>query len=385
MTEFRMPSLGADMESGTLVEWLKQPGDDLRRGDVVAVVETQKGAIEIEIFEDGVLETVTVQPGELVPVGQVLATIHKPGEPAAAAMKAPVAEPEPVSRPAPPPKPAGIPVEIPRGTPLKITPVAFRRAAELGIDPTGLQPDSHGVIGLAQVEAAASRAVPRGGIDLTEMRKAIAAAMAKSKREIPHYYVSSTFDVTTLFDGLAAENASRPVAARLLYAVPLLKAMALALRKVPALNGAYGDDGFVAAERVNIGVAISLRGGGLIAPAIHDVDQAPLDDLMGKLTDLVARVRGGRLRSSELADATVTLSNMGDRSADALTPVIYPPQVAILGCGQIVERPWIVDGQVAVRHVLTATVAGDHRASDGLRAAQFLARFEQLLRRPEEL
>jgi pyruvate dehydrogenase E2 component (dihydrolipoamide acetyltransferase) len=300
-------------------------------------------------------------------------------------MEAAVAEPKPVSRPAPAPKPAVIPVETPRGTPLKITPIAFRRAAELGVDPTSLQPDSHGVIGLAQVEAAAPRAAPRGGIDLTEMRKAIAAAMAKSKREIPHYYVSSTFDVTTLVDWLAAENASRPVAARQLYVVPLLKAMALALRKVPVLNGAYGDDGFVAAERVNIGVAISLRGGGLIAPAIHDVDHAPLDEVMGKLTDLVARVRRGRLRSSELADATVTLSNMGDRSADALMPVIYPPQVAILGCGQIVERPWIVDGRVAVRHVLTATVAGDHRASDGLRAAQFLARFEQLLRRPEEL
>jgi pyruvate dehydrogenase E2 component (dihydrolipoamide acetyltransferase) len=381
MNEFRMPSLGADMESGTLVEWLKQPGDDLKRGDVVAVVETQKGAIEIEVFEDGVLETVTVQPGELVPVGQVLATIRKPGQPATAPVEAPVAAPEL----APPSRPAAIPEETPRGTSLKITPVAFRRAVELGVDATSLQPDSHGVIGLAQVEAAAPRAVPRGGIDLTEMRKAIAAAMAKSKREIPHYYVSSTFDVTTLVDWLAAENASRPVSARLLYAVPLLKAMALALRKVPALNGAYADDRFVAAERVNIGVAISLRGGGLIAPAIHDVDQVSLDDLMGKLADLVARVRGGRLRSSELADATVTLSNMGDRSADALMPVIYPPQVAILGCGQIVERPWIVDGQVTVRHVLTATVAGDHRASDGLRAAQFLARFEQLLRRPEEL
>ena len=380
-----MPALGADMDWGIVIEWLKQPGDALKRGDIVAVVETQKGAIEIEVFQDGVLDAIKVEPGRKVPVGEVLATIRGPGEAAEGSVKAPpVAEkPKPVTTPAPAVAPMA---PVPAG--LRISPAARREAKRRGIDLTATAPGPDGIIGLREIESAApvpARAVGPKGLDLDEMRKAIAAVMARSKREIPHYYVSRVIDVGSLMDWLAGENAKRSVEARLLYVVPLLKAAALALKKAPQLNGRFEDGEFRPSEAVHIGAATAIRGGGLIAPAIHDVDTLDLDLLMDKLRDLVARVRGGRLRSSELMDPTVTLSNLGEDTADAMYPVIYPPQVAIIGCGAIVERPWIVDGVVVPRQIMTVSVAGDHRVSDGRMAAQFLNRLDTLLQAPEKL
>jgi pyruvate dehydrogenase E2 component (dihydrolipoamide acetyltransferase) len=136
---------------------------------------------------------------------------------------------------------------------------------------------------------------------------------------------------------------------------------------------------------VHLGIAIALRGGGLIAPAILDADQLDLDGLMAGLNDLVARVRGGRLRSSELSAGTATLSNLGEDTADLMQPVIYPPQVAIIGCGRIRECAWAQDEALSVRRAMTVTVGGDHRASDGRSAAKFLRKLEQLLREPERL
>ncbi|WP_045836978.1 dihydrolipoamide acetyltransferase family protein [Hyphomicrobium sp. 99] len=390
MIEFRMPSLGADMDAGTLVEWMKKPGDPVQRGDIIAVVETQKGAIEIEVFDDGVLAETLAKPGEKVPVGHIMATIRgkdeRPGEVSI--------EPKAFAKSAEAAPAATMPKQtIPLSTAeisavrAAITPAARRRAAELGIDPATIMPGKDGIIGLDQVDATKRAAPARApaGISFDEMRKAIAAAMAKSHREIPHYYVSSTIDVSPLIAWLEVENARRPVTARLLYAVPLIRALALALAKTPELNGHYVDGCFLPAQNVNMGIAIAMRGGGLIAPAIGGVEALNLDLLMDKLRDLVGRVRGGRLRSSELSEGTITFSNLGEETADEVFPLIYPPQVAIIGCGKISERPWVTDGKVVVRRTMTISVAGDHRVSDGRRAAQFLSRFEQLLRRPEML
>lgn len=217
------------------------------------------------------------------------------------------------------------------------------------------------------------------------MRKAIAAAMSRSWREIPHYFVSSTLDVSPMLDWLQRENAQRGVPQRLHYSVPLIKAAALALKATPALNGHYGADGFEPAAGVNLGIAVAMRGGGLIAPAILDTDTLDLDELMERLNDLVARVRGGRLRSSELIASTATISNLGEDTADTLQPIIYPPQVAIIGCGRIAERPWAQDDALSARRTLVVTVGGDHRASDGRSAASFLRRLDELLRQPERL
>lgn len=381
MTAFRMPSLGADMDEGTLVEWLKKPGDQLKRGDIIAVVETQKGAIEIEVFHDGVLEATHVKTGTRVPVGEVLATIRTAEEPESA---------QPVPSEISPQKPVYAPparVAAPITPGLKITPAARSRAKELGIDVKSVSPGRDGIIGLKEIEAPSAPAKPKAarGINLDEMRKAIAAAMARSKREIPHYYVSSIIDMTAMMEWLATENARRAVPDRLLAAVPIIKACALGLQQVPELNGHFLDDRPVRIAEVKMGIGIALRGGGLIAPALALPDTLSLTEIMERLSDLVARVRGGRLRSSELTEATVTLSNLGDNSADMVLPVIYPPQVAIIGVGQIDSRPWVVDGILASRKTATFAVAGDHRANDGRSAARFLRLLGEIFQKPEML
>jgi pyruvate dehydrogenase E2 component (dihydrolipoamide acetyltransferase) len=167
--------------------------------------------------------------------------------------------------------------------------------------------------------------------------------------------------------------------------VLFLKATALALRKVPELNGFWQKDEFLPAARVHVGWAIALRGGGLIAPAIHDADQRSLGELMTALRDLVQRGRTGGLRSSELTDPTITVTSLGERGAETVIGVIYPPQVAIVGFGRIVERPWAVDGALAVRPAVSLSLAADHRASDGHRGGLLLAEIDCLLQEPEAL
>ena len=184
---------------------------------------------------------------------------------------------------------------------------------------------------------------------------------------------------------LAEENATRKITDRLLQVVLPLKAMALALRKVPELNGFYRDGAFEQIERVHIGVAIALRGGGLVVPALHDVDRKTLDEIMHDLNDLITRARSGLLRSSEMSDPTVTLTNMGDTGVEGIFGIIYPPQVAILGLGRIVERPWVVEGRIEARPVMLASLSADHRVSDGHRGAIFLNTLEKLLQTPEAL
>jgi pyruvate dehydrogenase E2 component (dihydrolipoamide acetyltransferase) len=222
-------------------------------------------------------------------------------------------------------------------------------------------------------------------LDLAAMRRVIAAAMARSKREIPHYYLSTTIDMRRSLDWLAAENAKRPVTKRLLYSVLLIRAVALALRSTPELNGFWIDDGFKLADGIHVGVAISLRQGGLINPAIHDVDKKNLDELMENMLDLVNRARTGHLRSSELSDGTITVTNLGEQGVETVFGVIYPPQVALVGFGKIIERPFATNGLLGVRPMIDATVAADHRVSDGHRGGRFLIAIDKLLQEPEKL
>jgi pyruvate dehydrogenase E2 component (dihydrolipoamide acetyltransferase) len=217
------------------------------------------------------------------------------------------------------------------------------------------------------------------------MRRAIAAAMGRSKREIPHYYLATTIDMRAALDWLATTNEKRPVTERILYGVLLIKAVAKALASFPELNGFWQDDQLQPADAVHIGWAISLRGGGLVAPAIHSAAEQDCDALMTALRDLVKRARAFRLRSSELSGPTVTVTSLGDQGVDSVLGVIYPPQVAIVGFGRIVERPWVVDGAVQVRPVIQASLAADHRASDGHRGGLFLAAVDRLLQEPDKL
>jgi pyruvate dehydrogenase E2 component (dihydrolipoamide acetyltransferase) len=382
MAEFRMPSLGADMEAGTLVEWLKKPGEHVARGDVIAVVETQKGAIEIEVFETGTLETLLAQPGQKMPVGTPMAFIRVDGG-AVAGPAAPRALPSTAAAPAELPVAACMPqMAAPSArTGPRISPVARRRAAELGIAIGKLSGSGPGgAVTLADVERAARAGVPAPA---QAMRNAIAAAMARSKREIPHYYLGHTLDLEPALGWLAAENAKRPVPERMLYGAVLLKAVARALRDHPEFNGFWLDGEFRPSQRIHLGVAISLGEGGLMAPAIHDADRLSVPELMVALRDLVKRARKGGLRSSELSDPTITVTSLGERGTETVFPVIYPPQVAIVGFGAILERPWIVAGSVQPRRVIFASLAGDHRVSDGHRGARFLTAVGRELQEPQ--
>jgi pyruvate dehydrogenase E2 component (dihydrolipoamide acetyltransferase) len=399
VAEFRMPSLGADMDAGTLVEWLVKPGDRVKRGDVVAVVETQKGAIEIEIFEAGKIEQILVNLNTKVPVGTPLARIEteleaKSGAVAAtlppAAPAVPLAAPPAVRAPVPPlaPPPAA-PGAAARA---RISPAARRLAAARRIDlstVTGSGPG--GAIIYADVErgfgeiTAPSEEKRAPGLDLDAMRTAIAAAMARSKREIPHYYLEHQVDVTACEQWLARTNAARPPDDRLLIGAIAMKSVALAARRFPAFNGFYHDGKFEPASAVHVGVAIAIRGGGLAAPALHQADQIPVDELMARMRDLVQRTRAGRIRSSEISDPTITVTSLGERGVETLYGIIYPPQVAIVGIGKIVTRPWIVDGAIEPRSVVTITLSADHRVSDGHAGALFLAEIGRRLQEPDKL
>jgi pyruvate dehydrogenase E2 component (dihydrolipoamide acetyltransferase) len=395
MAEFRMPSLGSDMDAGTLVEWLVKPGQQVKHGDVIAVVETQKGAIEIEVFEDGTVDKFLVEPGTKVPVGTPLALIAGEGgavQPPAPSASAAAAKPAKTEKPAPKPpsKPKPAPKPKAGGRRLRVSPAARRLAEQRGVDLaalTGTGPD--GAISLADVEQATAGKAPSPPAAapdrLSEMRKAIAAAMSRSKREIPHYYLSETIDLEVAMRWLRAENEERPVQRRLLPAALLLKAVALALAEVPEFNGYWVDDAFQPGNGIHLGVAVALRGGGLIAPALHDVDKLGLDKVQAGLLDLVKRTRAGGLRGSEMTDATITVTSLGELGADAVFGVIYPPQVALIGFGRIEDRPWAIGDALAVRPLVTASLSADHRASDGQRGSKLLGEIASLLQTPEAL
>jgi pyruvate dehydrogenase E2 component (dihydrolipoamide acetyltransferase) len=397
-----MPSLGADMEAGTLVEWLVKPGDWVKRGDIVAVVETEKGAIEIEVYQPGQVEKFLVDLHSKVPVGTPLALIRTEGEAKAPTSAAPPPAAPPVARPppisvVPSVPPTSSPQMVPPAVPglaarAAASPAARRLAEERGIELSAITGSGPGgAVTYADVERHLGAPAPTVEkkrilwLDPAAMRAAIAAAMARSKREIPHYYLEHQIDVTPCERWLAEKNATLPPDSRLLVGALALKAVALALRRFPAFNGFYRDNKFEQSKAIHVGVAIAIRGGGLAAPALHDADQLPLDALMSGMRDLVQRTRGGRIRSSEISDPTITVSSLGERGVDALYGIIYPPQVAIVGFGKVVTRAWVIDGAIGPRSVVTMTLAADHRVTDGHAGALFLAEIGKLLQEPEKL
>ncbi|HJW02965.1 MAG TPA: dihydrolipoamide acetyltransferase family protein [Azospira sp.] len=374
MLEFKLPSLGSDMDEGKLLEWKVKPGDAVQKGQVVAIVDTSKAAVDVEIWFGGTVHELLIEPGEKIPVGTVLATLLEPGE----------------SAPAP-----GRPMPKPAAGRQRVSPAARKHAEALGVDLArivGTGPG--GAVTLADVDAAV-RSDPGRPAPETEavspqdrqaqMRQAIAAAMSRAKREIPHYYLAETIPLGRAQDWLARVNADRPITARLLMAALQLKAVALALQRYPEMNGYFRNGAFEPVAAAHIGVAISLRQGGLIAPAIHAVGDKSLEQVMADLTDLVKRARAGSLKSSEMSDPTITVTNLGDQGVDAVYGVIYPPQVALVGFGRIAPRPWVENDQLLVMPTVTASLAADHRVSDGHRGALFLAELRERLQQPESL
>ena len=365
-----MPTLGAFIENGTLTEWKVKPGQRVKRGEIVAVVDTDKAAIDIETFQDGVIVDLVAQPGEKLPVGAVLAHIAEDGAPGAVA-------------------------EV--SGHVRASPAARQRAQELGVaieQILGTGPD--GAVTLADVERAAPgqpvapsvqvAAAPQAAVpEATPMRRAIALAMERSNREVPHYHLAVDLEMTRALAWLGTWNATHPLSERVLPVALLIKAVALAIAETPELNGFWEEGAFRPGQDVHVGVVIWLRQGGLVVPALHDVARKPLAVVMADLADLTNRARAGRLTRTEITEGTVTVTSLGDRGATLVHGVIFPPQVALVGFGRLSPRPWVENGQLVVREAVTTTLAADHRASDGRTGSAFLETLGRLLLEPEAL
>ena len=437
MIEYRMPSLGTDMESGFLREWRVKPGDKIRKGDIIAEVETQKGIVEIEVFEEGIIGSLFIKVDEQVPVGKAMATILTEEEATSgkaippAVTEAPIPEKTaqaiPEEAAVPRAQTPAQPQTIPPPQHVRASPLARRIAAEKGIDIAtihGTGPEGaiiredveHALAAQTSPAAAPEKAIPEKPIPVTTpaekpaitvtqaaeptipkesipekpaaaaegIRMAVAAAMSKSNREVPHYYLETKIDMRTALAWLSETNKQRPVKERLLPAVLLIKAVAKALADVPDLN-AWWENGLQRKECINIGYVVALRTGGIMVPTIHDADTKTLEDLMQALNDLIPRARALRLRSSELTGSTITVTSLGEGGVETVYGVIYPPQVALVGFGGIIEQPWTENGMLDVRPVLSATLAADHRASDGSTGSKFLTAIKNYLQQPDKL
>jgi pyruvate dehydrogenase E2 component (dihydrolipoamide acetyltransferase) len=389
MAQFLMPILGADMTEGKLVVWRKQPGDRIERGEIIAEVETDKADVEVECYVPGVLEKLLADEGSTVPVGTPIALIKADDEAAAAAQVAPAVPPPSVET-----APAATPLAPARpqrpAERVRASPAARTLAEESGIDlgaVSGTGPG--GRITRENVEkavavSAASGAAPEDDRNV-RMRQAIAAAMSRSARDIPHFHLTREIDLKAALEWLKETNGQRPVPSRLLYVVLLIKAVALALREAPDLNAEWQDGRVARRPDINIGMAISLRGGGLVAPALLKADERTVDELMSGFRDLVQRARSGKLLGSELTGGTITITNLGELGADSVYGIIYPHQVALVGFGRIREQPRVVDGLIGTRPVIVSTLSADHRVVDGHLGSTFLGVVDQLLQEPEKL
>ncbi len=461
-----MPSLGADMEQGVLIEWLVKVGDRVRRGDIVAVVETPKATIEVECFESGTVTQLLVEEGQTVPVGEALAllgagteaappappALASPLTPGAAATTTPPVAPRTMARPSvspvlrhlahelgvdptllhgsgrngaltrqdveraavvrtPVPKGATLPRVAPSETRVRVSPLARRLAAEKGLDlalvdgsgsgggiraedvrravdhklpiPTPGSPPAArtvGVEGASPDSPVTPSPQPESG-----MRRSIAALMTLSWQEIPHYHLSLTIDLWHSLQWMKERNRELEMSERLVPAVLLLAATARAARTVPELNGHWIDGAFHGADDVDLGLVLSLRSGGLLVPSIGGADRLSVGEMMARIKVLTRRARSGRLHGSDLLPPSITVSNLGDQGVDSVLGVIYPPQVALVGFGAVAQRPWAVDGLLGVRPLVTMTLAGDHRATDGATGSRLLRTIDRLLQSPEEL
>ena len=405
MVEICMPSLGAEMEEGKVVEWYVEPGDRVERGQIVALLDTEKAEIDMESFETGWIEALLVQPGETVLVGTPMATVRSQ-EQAGAKSPAPLVSPADLE---PPPQSEAPPASTPvpavarerRAAPerrVRASPLARRMARERGIaleSLTGSGPH-HAIVAadivapgmpeVASATASSSEPLVAAPPDrAARRRRIIAAAMERSKREIPHYYLATTIDVTPALQWLETANLERPVSTRLLFAPLLVKAVANAARRFPQLHGHWIDGAHQRADAVHVGMVVSLRTGGIVVPTLRDADSRTLDELMDQIRDVVTRARSGRLRSTELSQATLAVTSLGEGGVESIYGVIYPPQVSILGFGSIHSEVRAEGDLLGTRSVLHATLAADHRASDGQEGSRFLTMIAGQLADPEEL
>lgn len=401
------------MIEAKLIQWFVKPGERVKRGDIIGEIDTEKGLIDIEVFEDGVITELVAKEGETVPVGSVMAIINgehvkaenrekktsKKKSPELPDKDSPETKTEKAQEAGMKEKPVSTAVKKPPSPKRKASPLARRVAEDLKVDINKVEGSGPGgTVHRKDVEAFAKKreadltfdkeiemAEHLSHVKEVTMRQAIARAMSQSNREIPHYYLETEIDMKVALDWLQETNKKRSVNERLLPPMLLIKSVANALTKVPELNGFWTDEAMHIEEGIHVGFAISLRQGGLVIPAILDADIKSLDEIRTEFVDMVMRTREGHLKSREITSATITVTSLGERGAEKVYGKIYPPQVALVGFGKITPKPRALDGAVGVRPVLSAVLAGDHRATDGHTGARFLEELDSQLQHPDEL
>lgn len=414
MKTLTMPSFGSDMAKGTLAQWHVKVGDTVSKGDIVATIETMKGLIDMEVFDDGVIHSLSAAEGEELNIGAPIAQLRLLSESDISASSAEKRSVDTVQNTKTNinamSKDKALSSEREVNTknqremalsqqseitktdkPLVISPAARKRAEELGVKWRQLNHGRgpEGAIILKDIDDAFNMRiespVKSKSTPADMMRQAIAANVSRSKREIPHYYLQLDVVLDKALDCLNIHNADLPPSQRILVNAMIYCAIARALDDFPAFNGFYTDGQYQPSETVHLGHAISLRTGGIMIAAIPDAQSLGAIKLMDKLRDQVTRAREGGLRMSEVTEASVTISSIGDRGADSMQSIIFPPQVAIFGLGRPRKRPWIIDDAVVAATVVTISLAADHRVSDGHSGARLLNKMNKLLQTPEKL
>ncbi|HEX4570145.1 MAG TPA: pyruvate dehydrogenase complex dihydrolipoamide acetyltransferase [Dongiaceae bacterium] len=438
-TNILMPALSPTMTEGKLAKWLKNEGDEVKAGDVIAEIETDKATMEVEAVDEGKLQKILVPAGtEAVKVNEPIAVILGEGEdPSAVAAPAPKPSAPPAAKPAPaatatPPQaaaaapqpspsavsqaaPAAAPVARAPGERIFASPLARRLAAEGGIDLRGLNGSGpHGRIVKADIEAAKARGVaprPAAGpaaapaiapapalsaaaiagttpyhlVPATTMRKVIARRMVEAKQQVPHFYLSIDCEIDQLLKLRADLNAKAPEKGEGAFKLSVndfvIRASALALRKVPAANAAYSEEGAVMFDAVDISVAVAIPGG-LITPILRGADQKGLATISNEMRSLAGKAKEGKLKPEEFQGGTFSISNLGMFGIREFQAVINPPQGAILAVGAGEQRPVVKGGALGIATIMTCTLSVDHRVLDGAIGAEFLGAFKKLVEDP---
>jgi pyruvate dehydrogenase E2 component (dihydrolipoamide acetyltransferase) len=352
-----MPSLGADMDQGKLMQWKIMPGELVKKGQTIAIIETTKSTVEIESFREGKVLELLAHEGEDIPVGSAIAVFEVQGQH----------------------------VEIPQVRRPQISPAAKKLALEHGLDLNQIK----GTAKEAQVELKDVELYLKQRSKVTapvaagsNLRQAIARAMTRSKKEIPHYYLKQRISLDPLIHWLDEENQRLKTEERLMLPVVLMKAIILALKQCPEMNGHYVNGVYEKSTSIHLGVAVALKGGGVLVPAIMDAQDMSLQELNRSFQELLVRARKGHLKNRELTEGTITITNVGDLGTDEVFGIIFPPQVALVGLGRVQKTAVVDDGVFGERFVIDLTLSADHRVSDGLTGASFIGQIEKKLLNP---
>jgi pyruvate dehydrogenase E2 component (dihydrolipoamide acetyltransferase) len=424
-----MPKLGFDMREAVLNNWLKEVGDTINKGDVVAEIESDKATLELEAHVSGTLLKLLAEPGEVMAIGANLAIVGEEGEeigdldsddapakkeaePDAATEKE--AEPDAATE-----KEAETDAEKDEGaksdeeaTPaaegdypagVKATPVARRIAGEHEVDLTAVTPSGpDGRIRKADVEAflesgkTAAPTAPKveptaapSGLDSEEipasrLRQAIGRRMVESKTTIPHFYVTSSIDMAAVLELRKKVKALLPEESKVSVNDMIVKAAALALRDFPNINASFGGDKIIRHKRINVGTAVAVEGG-LLTVVQKETDSSSLSKIAADNKAMIARARDNKIKPEDVQGSTFTVSNLGPFDVDDFVAIINPPEAAILAVSSAKQVPVVVDGEIKIGLRMNATISADHRVTDGAEAAQFMQRFKQILEEPMRL